>query len=141
MTFTYDASEASDLHKVRGLIGDVTETNPKYRLSDETITAVLSLHPDTVDAAIACIDRLIALHVQNADRSGAGISTQRSVVFQQYKELRVILEKRLSHRCTGTAGGLSDSTNRSYEQDTDFVLPYFGDDLRIRTTGGDSDEG
>lgn len=140
-TFSYDETEPTNRDKVRGRIGDVTETDPKYWLSNESITAILTQTGNVLSAAIECCNRILAIVARRVDRQGAGISTSRAQLTEHYRDLRdrLIVEQAAGGLITGTAGGLSNATADTYESETDFRLPYFGDDPRYQPTGGDED--
>ena len=140
MTFSYDASEATDLDRVRGMVGDTSSTNPPAMLANETITAILTRKGDVVEAAIECIDRILALKARNGDRSGPGIQSQRQQAFTNYSELRDYLTEQRNASATGVAGGLSDAEVTAIEADTDFILPAFGARSIERVRGGSDEE-
>lgn len=124
MTFTYDSTDIStDLAQVRLRIGDTNSADPL--LTDEEITAYLTLDSDIVGAAILCVKAIIAKLARDVDRGNLGMSATRSQKVQHYKDLLIELRKGDAHFCQVFAGGLSVSGKESNESDTDYIPPRF----------------
>lgn len=123
MTVTYDDSEASDLHKVRGIIGD-TITDDAY-LQDETITALLTVHGSVLATSVECCRRILARIARDTDRNAVGFSASRSQVTQHYRDLMADLSAQLTATATCFVGGTSLSEEQDLESDDDFIEPSF----------------
>lgn len=71
MSFTYDLSLSSNVHKIRNLIDDTDESS--YQLEDEEITSLLSIYSNDLFATAAlCLRRIAASKALVARRRKAG---------------------------------------------------------------------
>lgn len=119
MAFTYSAAEASDLHKVRGKVGDTSSGDAL--LDDDTITEILTEFTSVPTAAVEACKRILAQFARRVDRSGIGLSSNRSDAFEQYERLLKVLEREAS--ASGAemfVGGATLSEAVTLESDTDF---------------------
>lgn len=131
MSWSYNIDLSTDVDKVRVRIGDTNANN--QLLSNEEITALLSAFgSDIIQTVIGSIRAIIAKLARDYDRSNVGMSVQRSQQVQHYKDL---LEQftgsgieGINTRAGMFVGGLSQSTEESFDDDTDYKSP----DLRRR---------
>ena len=140
MTWSFSDSLTSDRDKVRLRIGD-TDTNEQL-LSNETIDALLTEHSsDIALCSVASCRAIIAQFSRHLDRSAAGLSSNRSVIVTQYRELlrELLKESRLS---TGVKykGSISDSRKQTIDDDSDFVQPSFKKGQHDKDDLAESDE-
>lgn len=119
MAFTYLAAESSDLHKVRGRIGDTDSADAL--LDDDTITTILTEYTSVLAAAVECCRRILAKLSRQVDRSGVGLSSERSQVIVHYE--RVLANLRRESAASSTemfVGGTTISEKTTLEADSDF---------------------
>lgn len=121
--------------KVRFLLGDV-DTNDQL-ITDEEITALLTVVPTIVYAAAACADALAAKYARQVDSTNIEISvsaSRRSEAFAALaKRLRAMPADTMTTGGDGsgvvlagiTIGGRSVSTRDSLAEDTSIVQPAF----------------
>lgn len=129
MTWSYDPSEATDLDRVRGKIGDINTLD--QQLPNETLNAIIAIKADVIDAAIECLNRLIAKYARDIDRSAVGITSSRSQRMNHYADLRDRLERDRLLVTEPFVGGISKSEADVIDANTDFPQPKFkmgGDD-------------
>lgn len=125
MTWTYDPTEPTAKDRVRSRIGDTDDLNPANQLiTDEVINAQLALMGE-VQAAIVCLDRILAKVSTETDRSAIGISGQRSQRTNHLENLRLKLIEERDRTAMPYSGGLSKAEKQSDEADPDLVTPSF----------------
>lgn len=97
MTFTYDLS--TEIGKIRLAIGDVSEAVPM--LSDEEITALVAQSESWQEAAVRCVDAILARCARMAiDITVGPMSKRLSQMMDHYRALRAQLAINLQ----GTVG-------------------------------------
>lgn len=124
----YDASklDSSAIMRVRLEIGD---TDSKEYLKDSEITYFLGKYSDhELRASIACVEAILAKVADDVDASTAGVSTSRSQLTNQFRDLLKDLKAKLASE--GIVGlpistGQSISDGISRLGDTDYLGPSF----------------
>lgn len=101
MTFTYDLS--TEIGKIRLAIGDVSEAVPM--LSDEEITALVAQSESWQEAAVRCVDAILARCARMAiDITVGPMSKRLSQMMDHYRALRAQLAEQLAINLQGTVG-------------------------------------
>jgi hypothetical protein len=129
VTFTYSSTSIStDLAKVRLRVGDVVEyTNePLRNLTDEEIAYVLTIHTDLDDAAVRCLELLIAKLRQYVTWNQSGSSSNAGDQLDHAERTLKLLKGRALRggEMTCYTGGISNSRNETTDEDTDYVQPF-----------------
>lgn len=124
MSWSYSDSLSTNKDKVRLRIGD-TDTNDQL-LSNETIDALLSEHgDDIVLSSISSIRAIIAKFSRTVDRNAAGMSANRSIIVENYRQLlKELLAANRGNSGARYKGSFSKSRQETIEDDTDFILPF-----------------
>lgn len=142
MSFSYDTTIATDLDKVRLLLGDVTQSSALF--SDEEIQALLDSggSPERVAADLA--RALGARFALKADKRIGDLSISYSKISSTYFELADRLDKQSSVETLGIyAGGIRVMDKKIDKLDTNKVQPRFRrDQFKIADSsvgGGDDD--
>jgi len=124
MTWSFSESLSANLDKVRLKLGD-TDTNDQI-LQNETINALLTEHNDDVDlTAISCCRAIIAKYNRALDRSAAGMSANRSIIVDNYRDLlKELLQANRGNAGARYKGSYSRDRQETIEDDSDFILPF-----------------
>ena len=124
MTWSFNESLSSDVDKVRLKLGD-TDTSDQI-LQNETISALLTQHSDDIDlATIACCRAIIAKYNRALDRSAAGMSANRSIIVDNYRDLlKELIQANRGNSGAVYSGSFSRSRKETIEDDSDFILPF-----------------
>lgn len=127
MLYTYSGDPAaSNLDKVRFLIGD-TDVTSDPQLTDAEINAMLTDNAgNAYSAAIACVEALISKYSRKVTKSVGDLSISYSDIVGNYRELLAGLRRRATVQiCTPYAGGISISDKQTDEADSDRTQPSF----------------
>mgnify|MGYP003124347246 CR=1 FL=1 len=124
MTWSFSESLSTNLDKVRLKLGD-TDTNDQI-LQNETINALLAEHNDDVDlATISCCRAIIAKFNRTIDRNAAGMTANRSIIVDNYRELlSELLRANRGNAGARYSGSFSRDRQEIIEDDSDFMLPF-----------------
>jgi len=140
MTWSFSESLSTNLDKVRLKLGDV-DTNDEI-LQNETINALLTEHNDDVNlATIACCRAIIAKYNRTIDRNAAGMSANRSIIVENYRQLLAeLLRANRGNAGARYKGSFSRDRQETIEDDSDFILPFArSGSFDYPGTGDDSD--
>ena len=124
MTWSFSESLSTNLDKVRLKLGD-TDTNDQI-LQNETINALLTEHNNDITlTAISCCRAIIAKYNRTIDRSAAGMSANRSIIVENYRQLLTDL-LRADRGNSGAVynGSFSRDRKETIEDDSDFITPF-----------------
>lgn len=122
MTWSYTSPSHSVRDAVRFEIGDTVSTDPQ--LSDEEIDYILTQRATVGQAAVLCIDHLIAKYSRLVTQSVGSVSVSYGDRIRQFKELLARLRLRTS-RAPIVIGGTSVSEKAAADEDTDRDAPVF----------------
>lgn len=123
MSWTYSSTLATDLDRVRFLVGD-TDTDDK-QVQDGEINYIVGLLGSVYGAAAAICEALAAKYARKCDKSVGDLSLSMSQKSTAYRAMAASLRSQGSVLCTPTAGGISISDKESEESDSDRVTPVF----------------
>ena len=140
MAWSFSDSLSTNLDKVRLKLGD-TETTDQI-LQNETISALLTEHSDDVNlATIACCRAIIAKYNRTIDRNAAGMSANRSIIVENYRQLLAeLLRANRGNAGARYKGSFSRDRQETIEDDSDFILPFArSGSFDYPGTGDDSD--
>jgi hypothetical protein len=116
------------LSQIRSRIGDVggLDGTARVYLTDERITAIYTLHPSVLRASVEAVRAILADIARDTDFTAGSISTSRTQVFQQFKDLLGQLEREMQTADTGAyVGGLSAAEARATAARTDITPRAF----------------
>ena len=124
MSFSFNESLTSDLDKVRLRIGDTD--SEEVLLSNETITALLTIRNDVILASIDCVEAILGKFAREIDRQALGLGGPRSQKTTHYQALLKELRAEAARGSTGVFfGGGSIAEKESIREDTDKPLAPF----------------
>lgn len=124
MSFSFNESLTSDLDKVRLRIGDTD--SEEVLLSNETITALLTIRNDVILTAIDCVEAILGKLAREIDRQALGLGGPRSQKTTHYQALLKELRAEAARGSTGVFfGGGSIAEKESIREDTDKPLAPF----------------
>jgi hypothetical protein len=123
MSWTYNSTLATDLDRVRFLVGD-TDTDDK-QLQDGEINYVVGFFGSVYGAAAAICEALAAKYARKCDKSVGDLSLSMSQKSTAYRAMAASLRSQGSVLCTPTAGGISIASKDSESADTDRMTPVF----------------
>jgi hypothetical protein len=121
MAFTYDIS--TNRGKVRFLVGDTDATD--YFLEDNEIDYLLLVWTSVQTAAVEACKAIAAKLSREADKRIGDLSLSMSQRAAAYLTLAKTLAKSSSSMLSGFAGGISQSSKETVEDDSDRVVPAF----------------
>lgn len=122
MTFTYSDAEATTRDKLRGKIGDIN--TKRQMLSNEILDNVLGDFANNLAlSAIEGIKRILARLARDVDRSGLGITSNRSQQILHYQDLLGEMKREGIVGSTMFVGGISVADKVSFDEDSDLVQP------------------
>jgi hypothetical protein len=124
VSWSYSDSLTTNTDKVRLKIGD-TDTNDQL-LSNETIEALLTEHNNDLDlTAISCVRAIIAQFNRTIDRNAAGMTANRSIIVENYRQLlKELLAANRGNSGARYKGSFSRDRQETIEDDSDFILPF-----------------
>ena len=124
MAFTFSDSLSSNLDKVRFKIGDTDSTDAL--LQDATINALLSEHNNDLElTSISCVRAIIAKFNRTVDRNAAGMTANRSIIVQNYRDLlRELTRQNRGNSGTRYSGSFSRDRKETIEDDSDYIMPF-----------------
>lgn len=124
MSFSFNESLTSDLDKVRLRIGDTD--SEEVLLSNETITALLTIRNDVILASIDCVEAILGKFAREIDRQALGLGGPRSQKTSHYTALLKELRAEAARGSTGVFfGGGSIAEKESIREDSDKPLAPF----------------
>jgi hypothetical protein len=132
VTWSYSTALSTDIDRVRLLIGDIDTSDP-LPLQNEEIQYLLTLKNGSLyDAAIASAERLAAFYARKVTKSVGSLSIQYSNKYKQFQELADRLRNEAMNASAASglfvapfAGGISKTTEQTYEEDPDRIQPAF----------------
>ena len=124
MAFTFNDSLSSNLDKVRFKIGDTDSTD--QLLQDATINALLTEHNNDIElTAISCVRAIISTFNRTVDRNAAGMTANRSIIVQNYRDLlHDLLKQNRGNSGVRYKGSISRDRKETIEDDSDFIMPF-----------------
>lgn len=124
MAATYDTALGDNVSIVRFRVGD-TDTDKPF-LDDGEITYLLNNTSSVDQAALEACRAIVAKLAREVNVSTAGVNSQKTSKFQQYKELLKELEHKSGMAATPHVGGLSKDRADTADDDDDFRPQVFG---------------
>jgi len=124
VSFSFDENLSTDPDKVRLRIGDTD--SEEVLLSNETITALLTIRNDVVLTSIDCIEAILGKFAREIDRQALGLGGPRSQKTTHYQALLKELRAEAARGSTGVFfGGGSIAEKESIRNDSDAPLAPF----------------
>ena len=122
-TSTTTTDHTTALSQIRMKIGDTVTNDPL--LTDEHILAVYANFPTVIAASVECVKNIIARMARDVDFSAGVISVQRSLRYQQFKDLLMQLEAESETSIVVYVGGQSKAIEETYASTQDLKARVF----------------
>lgn len=137
MSFSYTSPDTNDVHAIRFMLGDTTDTG--HLLEDEEITFLLNRWKPAYDSleyiAAVAAETIAARFAREANYSADGVSISLAQLGQQFRELAASLREQYRGLLVGgtpDVGGISP-----YEQSDPSVKPLdFGTGMHDNAEAG-----
>jgi len=132
MAFTWTGDPAaSDLEAVRWEINDIDSSNAKFQ--DAEIQYAIDQEYSKLNAAARLCEQLQARYSDAASRTMGPLKVDLSDLAKMYTEKALALRKRAAAFATPYAGGMSESKEDTFEDDSNLKQPIFSKGMMDNT--------
>ena len=128
MTFTWTGdTAASTLEAIRWEIDDIDSANAKFQ--DAEINYAYAQEGTVLSAAARLCEQLATKYAGEASRSLGPLHVDLETLSGKYKDRAIQLRKRDMVHAEPYCGGISETKEETFEDDSDLIQPTFEKDM------------